>query len=79
MSKRVSKKGFKAWLESFAPQKVVGVPHDCKLCPLGRYDGGSAFKPGPWLPWVNKFTDYVDDSGLTRITAGRALKFLAKS
>ena len=77
MARRLTKKGFREWLEAHEPDTVVGCADDTHECPLARFTGKPFRGYGQGPEWAESFAaeaDYEDEDG--RITAKRALEIL---
>lgn len=76
---RLTRKGFRAWLESKRPREIVGEPAETDMCPLANFIGKEWNYEGP--KWADDFANSVDDllGQVQRITAARALKILDKT
>lgn len=76
MSNTITKKNFRAWLESFAPQKVVGRAGSNEDCPLAMFLGRNVrpVKLPQWALWFMTGVDHNDYR--QKITAARALKIM---
>ena len=75
--KRLTLKGFEAWLRGKHGNTHVGYPRSCLFCPLARYARRLVCESGNDPRWVKGFISAIDKLPRGRpITAARALKIL---